>query len=82
MVDWKPIRGVIRPITQSRLASDVFKYQQFPEYQKTNFTMTLEQFKPIFMYEYLHRMLRTFYWHHFCSALFVLLFYQTHKAGS
>jgi len=33
------------------------KYQQYPEYKKTNFEMTLSEFKPIFMYEYLHRIL-------------------------
>ena len=60
MVDWKPIRGVIPPITQADWQAMFLKYQQFPEYQKTNFTMTLEQFKPIFMYEYLHRMLGRF----------------------
>jgi cytochrome c oxidase assembly protein subunit 15 len=33
------------------------KYQQFPEYQKINLGMTLGEFKVIFMYEYLHRVL-------------------------
>ncbi len=33
------------------------KYQQFPEYQKINRGMSLDDFKTIFMYEYLHRLL-------------------------
>ena len=69
MVDWKPIRGVIPPITQADWQAMFLKYQQFPEYQKTNFNMTLEQFKPIFMYEYLHRMLGRF-----IGIIFVLPF--------
>ena len=69
MVDWKPIKGVIPPITQADWQAMFLKYQQFPEYQKTNFTMTLEQFKPIFMYEYLHRMLGRF-----IGIIFVLPF--------
>ena len=69
MVDWKPIRGVIPPITQADWQAMFLKYQQFPEYRKTNFNMTLEQFKPIFMYEYLHRMLGRF-----IGIIFVLPF--------
>ena len=57
MVDWKPIMGVIPPMTQSDWQEMFLKYQQFPEYQKINVGMSLEDFKPIFMYEYLHRVL-------------------------
>jgi cytochrome c oxidase assembly protein subunit 15 len=60
MVDWKPIKGIIPPITQADWQAMFLKYQQYPEYQKTNFAMTLAEFKPIFMYEYLHRMLGRF----------------------
>ena len=60
MVDWKPIAGIIPPLTETDWQAMFLKYQQFPEYQKTNFDMTLEEFKPIFMYEYLHRMLGRF----------------------
>ena len=69
MVDWKPIKGMIPPITQADWQIMFEKYQQFPEYQKTNFNMTLDEFKPIFMYEYLHRMLGRF-----IGLLFVLPF--------
>tara|TARA_B110000881_G_scaffold15576_1_gene11576 strand:- start:521 stop:1576 length:1056 start_codon:yes stop_codon:yes gene_type:complete len=57
MVDWKPIMGVIPPMTQTDWQEMFLKYQQFPEYQKINVGMSLEDFKPIFMYEYLHRVL-------------------------
>ncbi len=57
MVDWKPIMGVIPPMTQTDWQDMFLKYQQFPEYQKINVGMSLEDFKPIFMYEYLHRVL-------------------------
>ena len=69
MVDWKPIAGIIPPLTQADWQEMFLKYQQFPEYQKTNFDMTLEEFKPIFMYEYLHRMLGRF-----IGILFVIPF--------
>jgi len=57
MVEWKPLMGIIPPLTQSDWQELFLKYQQFPEYQKINLGMTLDEFKPIFMYEYLHRIL-------------------------
>jgi len=57
MVDWKPLMGMIPPMSEADWEHMFWKYQQFPEYQKINMGMSLEAFKSIFMYEYLHRML-------------------------
>ncbi len=57
MVEWKPIMGIIPPLSEADWQLLFSKYQQFPEYQKVNLGMTLAEFKPIFMYEYLHRVL-------------------------
>ena len=57
MVDWKPLMGVIPPISEADWQHMFAKYKQFPEYQKVNMGMSLEAFKSIFMYEYLHRVL-------------------------
>ncbi len=57
MVDWKPLMGIIPPLSEADWQAMFYKYQQFPEYQKINMGMSLEEFKPIFMYEYLHRVL-------------------------
>jgi cytochrome c oxidase assembly protein subunit 15 len=57
MVEWKPLMGIIPPLNQGDWQQLFLKYQQFPEYQKINLGMTLEEFKVIFMYEYLHRVL-------------------------
>jgi len=57
MVEWKPLMGAIPPLNQGDWQQLFLKYQQFPEYQKINLGMTLEEFKVIFMYEYLHRVL-------------------------
>ena len=57
MVEWKPLVGIIPPLSQADWQELFLKYQQFPEYQKINIGMTLDEFKPIFMYEYLHRVL-------------------------
>ncbi|MGB2102585.1 MAG: COX15/CtaA family protein, partial [Porticoccaceae bacterium] len=57
MVEWRPLMGIIPPLSQQDWQALFIKYQQFPEYQKLNLGMTLAEFKVIFMYEYLHRVL-------------------------
>ena len=57
MVEWKPLVGVIPPLSEQAWMETFEKYKQFPEYQKINRGMALDDFKYIFMYEYLHRVL-------------------------
>ena len=57
MVDWKPLMGAIPPLSQAEWQQTFGKYQQFPEYKIVNKGMTLEEFKFIFFWEYLHRLL-------------------------
>jgi len=57
MVEWKPLIGIIPPLSEAEWTTVFEKYKQFPEYQKINLGMDLEGFKSIFMYEYLHRVL-------------------------
>lgn len=57
IVEWQPLVGAIPPITQSDWQDVFSKYQQTPEYQKVNHKMSLEEFKPIFWWEYVHRVL-------------------------
>ncbi len=57
MVEWKPLMGIIPPLTEGAWLETFEKYKQYPEYQKINLGMDLAGFKAIFMYEYLHRLL-------------------------
>ena len=57
MVEWKPLMGVIPPLSEQAWLETFQKYQQYPEYQKVNRGMTLGDFKSIFLFEYLHRVL-------------------------
>ncbi len=57
MVEWKPLVGVIPPLNDTEWQETFDKYKQFPEYQKVNKGMSVGEFKSIFMYEYLHRVL-------------------------
>jgi len=57
MVEWKLIGGTIPPLNELEWKETFTKYQQFPEYQKINIGMSLNEFKSIFFWEYLHRLL-------------------------
>ena len=57
MVEWRPLMGVIPPMSEAAWLETFEKYRQYPEYQKINKGMSLDDFKYIFMYEYLHRVL-------------------------
>ncbi len=54
---WNPVMGVIPPITHAQWAAEFARYQEVPEYRAMHYGMTLADFKGIFFWEYLHRLL-------------------------
>ena len=57
IVDWRPIMGVLPPLSQQDWQQTFEMYQQSPEFDKVNSHMTVDDFKGIFWLEYLHRLL-------------------------
>lgn len=57
IVEWKPVTGILPPLNQNDWLQQFEQYQQFPEYKKLNYGMSLQQFKQIYLWEYLHRLL-------------------------
>lgn len=57
MVEWKPLYGVLPPLSDSDWQSLFEKYQQSPEYKHVNISMDVDGFKDIFWLEYWHRIL-------------------------
>lgn len=55
MVDWQPIAGILPPITQAQWQDAFQAYQNSPEYLHFNQNMSLNSFKFIFFWEYIHR---------------------------
>ena len=49
--------GIVPPLTEFQWLQVFEAYKQYPEYQKINLNMSLEGFKTIFWFEYLHRIL-------------------------
>ncbi|WP_256326065.1 COX15/CtaA family protein [Sphingomonas sp. NFR15] len=57
ITQWKPITGVIPPLTQSQWQAEFANYRRIPQYEAIHHGMTLAGFKGIFFWEYLHRLL-------------------------
>ena len=57
MVTWQPIMGTMPPLSQQDWQQAFEAYKQFPEYQQVNKGMSLAEFKKIFWWEYIHRVL-------------------------
>jgi heme a synthase len=57
ITEWKPIHGVIPPLSEAEWQEEFTKYKQIPEYQQINKGMSLEAFKTIFWWEWAHRAL-------------------------
>lgn len=57
MSDWNLIMGALPPMGESEWMAAFERYQQFPEYQQLNKGMSLQAFKQIFFWEYLHRLI-------------------------
>jgi heme a synthase len=55
IVDWNPIMGAVPPLNEAQWMEAFDRYRQFPEYQKLRQGMTLDEFRFIFFWEYLHR---------------------------
>ena len=55
MTDWRPLLGVIPPLSQDKWLIVFEMYKQTPEFKIVNRSMTLEEFKFIFWWEWFHR---------------------------
>jgi len=57
ITEWKPIHGVIPPLSEADWQEEFAKYRQIPQYQQVNKGMSLAEFKTIFWWEWAHRVL-------------------------
>ncbi len=57
MTEWRPITGVLPPLNQLEWQNSFDLYKNFPEYKHYNMNMTLSEFKIIYFWEYIHRLL-------------------------
>jgi cytochrome c oxidase assembly protein subunit 15 len=57
IVEWKPVTGVVPPLSQADWQAEFDKYKAIPQYERLNRGMGLEEFKTIFWWEWSHRLL-------------------------
>ncbi|KAF8520082.1 electron transfer protein 1 [Gautieria morchelliformis] len=57
ITEWKPVSGVIPPLTSSDWDAEFDKYKSTPEFKLLNHQITMDEFKRIFYMEYSHRIL-------------------------
>jgi cytochrome c oxidase assembly protein subunit 15 len=57
IVEWKPVTGALPPLNAEDWKQEFSHYQTSPQYKKVNAHMTLEDFKGIYFWEWLHRLL-------------------------
>ena len=57
ITEWKPVTGVIPPLTHQGWLAEFARYQRIPEYQQINRGMSLAAFQGIYWWEWTHRLL-------------------------
>lgn len=57
ITEWKPIHGIVPPLSQAEWQEEFDLYRQIPQYQLLNKGMSLSEFQTIFWWEWAHRFL-------------------------
>jgi len=57
IVEWRPISGVLPPLSHADWSALFEAYRRTPEFRERNFWMSLDDFRGIFWLEYAHRLL-------------------------
>jgi cytochrome c oxidase assembly protein subunit 15 len=69
ITEWKPVEGVLPPLSDVQWNDAFARYQAIPQYQAIHADMALADFKNIYFWEYLHRL-----WGRLIGAAFALPF--------
>ena len=60
IVRWEPVSGTLPPLNEAQWDAEFDAYRQSPQYEQVNRGMSLDQFKRIYFWEYVHRLLGRF----------------------
>jgi cytochrome c oxidase assembly protein subunit 15 len=56
ITEWKPIAGALLPLSEQDWLQEKSKYEATPEYKALNYGMSMEEFRTIYLIEYVHRL--------------------------
>ena len=75
ITEWRPITGVLFPLSQSAWIIEFDKYKLIDEFKLVNSSMSLEEFKFIYFWEWFHR-----FFARIIGLIFIIpLFYLVYK---
>ena len=57
ITEWKPIHGVVPPLSAAEWQEEFELYKRIPQYAEINRDMTVDEFKSIFWWEWAHRLI-------------------------
>jgi cytochrome c oxidase assembly protein subunit 15 len=57
ITEWKPVTGIVPPLSEADWQAEFDKYKSIPQYQQINSGMSLNEFKLIYGWEWSHRAL-------------------------
>ncbi|MGX9891794.1 COX15/CtaA family protein [Wolbachia endosymbiont of Protocalliphora sialia] len=57
ITEWKPITGTLPPLSEQDWIKEKVKYEATPEYKAFNYGMSMEEFRTIYLIEYVHRLI-------------------------
>jgi len=57
IVEWRPVTGTLPPLSQADWQAEFDKYKTIPQYREQNRSMSLDEFKTIYWWEWTHRLL-------------------------
>ena len=57
ITEWNVVAGTLPPLTEAAWVAEFEKYKLIPEYTEVNVGMSLAEFKNIYFWEYVHRLL-------------------------
>ena len=56
ITEWKPVVGIVPPLSAADWATVFAKYKEIPEYRAIHSLMSIDEFKGIYFWEYTHRL--------------------------
>jgi heme a synthase len=77
IVEWAPVTGALPPLDEQAWNDAFNAYQASPQFQHQNHWMALDDFKRIFFWEYLHRLLGRLIGLAFCVPWLVFVMRRT-----
>ena len=57
ITEWKVVTGTLPPMNDQQWQEEFDKYKQIPQYQQLNSYFELSDFKKIYFWEYIHRLI-------------------------